>query len=513
MARKSNTTAASHEGGLGAESVSTVEAEARLLLDQLVHLRQAVLDEAQRILSGWQSESVPGREDFHLSASNLAQYLALRHHDLREIQAALRPLGLSSLGRSEAQVMQNLDAVIATLALIAHEDREKFPQHPPADEFGQGARLLEAETHAVLGKTPPNRRVRMMVTLPSEAAQDPTLVRNMLLNGMNIARINCAHDTADDWAKMIAYVRAAENTLGIPCKISMDLGGPKLRTAAIRQPKGNRLKKGDVLLLTADAPKKSSQYPVQVQCTLAAAIARVEVGLPVWFDDGKIGAIVTKRVPQGLVCIVTHASDEGEKLKPDKGVNFPGTNLDLSPLTEKDLQDLDFVVAQTDIINYSFVQSAEDIQLLQAEIAKRNPTRSIALIAKVETARAVENLPAMIAAAGGRQPFGVMIARGDLAVEIGFERMAEIQEEILWVCEAAHVPVVWATQVLETLAKEGRPTRAEMTDAAMAERAECVMLNKGRYILDAMKILDGVLVRMQEHQSKKVAQLRALRSW
>jgi len=107
----------------------------------------------------------------------------------------------------------------------------------------------------------------------------------------------------------------------------------------------------------------------------------------------------------------------------------------------------------------------------------------------------------------------VMIARGDLAVEIGYQRMAEMQEQILWLCEAAHVPVIWATQVLEQLVKKGRPSRAEMSDAALAERAECVMLNKGTYIRDAVTILDDVLRRMADHQLKKTARLRALRSW
>jgi pyruvate kinase len=106
---------------------------------------------------------------------------------------------------------------------------------------------------------------------------------------------------------------------------------------------------------------------------------------------------------------------------------------------------------------------------------------------------------------------GVMIARGDLAVECGWERLAEVQEEILWIAEAAHVPVIWATQVLERLAKEGRPSRAEITDAAMGERAECVMLNKGPHVPLAVRTLDDILRRMQEHQQKKRAMLRPLR--
>ena len=119
----------------------------------------------------------------------------------------------------------------------------------------------------------------------------------------------------------------------------------------------------------------------------------------------------------------------------------------------------------------------------------------------------------MIIYAAGKQPFGVMIARGDLAVEIGYQRLTEIQEEILWLCEAAHVPVIWATQVLESLVKNGAPSRGEMTDAAMSERAECVMLNKGPFIAEAITILDDVLTRMETHQSKKTPQLRALHSW
>jgi len=103
-----------------------------------------------------------------------------------------------------------------------------------------------------------------------------------------------------------------------------------------------------------------------------------------------------------------------------------------------------------------------------------------------------------------------MIARGDLAVECGWERLAELQEEILWLCEAAQVPVIWATQVLEDQAKKGQASRAEISDAAMSQRADCVMLNKGPHILAAIRMLDNILRRMQKHQYKKTAQLGKL---
>ena len=132
------------------------------------------------------------------------------------------------------------------------------------------------------------------------------------------------------------------------------------------------------------------------------------------------------------------------------------------------------------------------------------------ILLKIETRAAFENLPRILLAALHSPPVGVMVARGDLAVEMGFERMAEVQEEILWLCEAAHIPVIWATQVLENLTKKGIPSRAEVTDAAMSARAECVMLNKGPHIVESVRFLGGIHERMKFHQEKKMAMLRKL---
>jgi pyruvate kinase len=153
-----------------------------------------------------------------------------------------------------------------------------------------------------------------------------------------------------------------------------------------------------------------------------------------------------------------------------------------------------------------------DVCRLQDELRQLDAAQ-LGIVLKIENARAFENLPALLLAAMASQRVGVMIARGDLAVEVGFERLAEVQEEIMWACEAAHVPVIWATQVLETMAQTGRPSRAEVTDAAMSVRAECVMLNKGPHILEAIETLDSILSRMGDHQRKKRSMLRRLRSW
>lgn len=190
-------------------------------------------------------------------------------------------------------------------------------------------------------------------------------------------------------------------------------------------------------------------------------------------------------------------------------MNFPDSHLKLPSLTQQDLDILPFVCKHADLIGYSFVRSAEDIKLLQDEVDKNEGKGS--LILKIETPEAVDNLPALLLQGMKRPFFGVMIARGDLAVEIGFERMSEIQEEILWICEAAHVPVIWATQVLETLNKSGVATRSEVTDAAHAAMAECVMVNKGEHIIQVVETLRDILHRSGGHHVKKRYTFRPMR--
>ncbi|NJO57781.1 MAG: hypothetical protein HC836_05225 [Richelia sp. RM2_1_2] len=495
----------------------------QVLLATLQDIRQSVYEEGQQIFSQW--KPYIQRDSLIKSAENLAYYLALRHHDLRTLQAALIPWGLSSLGRIEARVLPNLDAVICTLGAICQVEPNSLPNRPSINSFLEGEYLLRHNTEEVLGQINNQRWVRIMATLPSTTANNYKNIQDLLHKGTNCVRINCAHDSPETWEAMIAYVRRAEAQTGQRCKIMMDLAGSKPRIKRIIAPCGYKhIFPGDSLLLRRELPDLELQNDSnlltpgfwQATCTIPSIIDRLERGANIWIDDGRIGGYVECLTPDGVVLKITHARDKGEKISADKGLNFPDSSLNLSPLTEKDKQDLDFIVAHADIIGYSFVQEVADIELLQQELEARRDKLShhqIALVAKIETPQAIKNLPELIVRAAGKQPFGVMIARGDLAVEIGYQRLVEMQEEILWLCEAAHVPVIWATQVLEQFVKKGVPNRAEMTDAAMAERAECVMLNKGRYQAQAVSILDNVLKRMQEHQSKKTSQLRALHSW
>jgi pyruvate kinase len=533
------------------------------------------------------------------SARNLVHYLALRQRDLRELQERLADIGLSSLGRSESAVAATLDAVLALIGRVTG-----LPAEAPSSSLADGRARLERHTETLWGARRPERAGRILVTLPSEAADDPALVRDLVARGMDAARINCAHDDPQAWAKMIAHVRAANPR----CRILMDLAGPKLRTGALvagpevlhlkpeRSPVGMALRParvwlrprdvadpralplprrflaalsvgdelkltdargakrtfeivgtdgdarlavcwkscwiqtgttlkhgraradvgrlparesalvlrpGDRLVLTRD-PKPGSDG--RIPCTLPEVFAMTRPGERIFFDDGKIAGRVIGASEAEITVEVTHAAG---KLRGDKGINLPDTTLTLPALTEKDLRDLEFICAHADAVGLSFVRRAADVAELHDHLrALGRP--SFAVVLKIETRQAFADLPSLLLEAMRAGPVGVMIARGDLAVESGWERLAEIQEEILWICEAAHAPVVWATQVLERLAHDGQPTRAEITDAAMGERAECVMLNKGPHLRDAVSTLDGILRRMQAHQEKKRSMLRPL---
>ncbi|WP_323843985.1 pyruvate kinase [Microbulbifer magnicolonia] len=600
------------------------------VLRELMAIRADLVSDA-----GSQRQRLAGiHANYRDSARNLLHYLALRRRDLRPLQLRLATLGLSSLGRAESHVLATVDAVLEVLHRLAGRDW----QPPAADQlcvdFASGQRLLAEHTDALLGPATPGRGVRIMVTMPTEAGSDYLLVHDLLEQGMDCMRINCAHDDAATWLRMIEHLRRAERALGRSCRVVMDLGGPKLRTgplepgpAVVRvrprrdsfgrvsaparvwltaegaaqappspadaclpvpsqwlgrlragdrveliDARGSRrsfaiadvtdrgcwaeaakttyivpgttlrrardgdetqarvgdippgdnailLRQGDPLILTRDtepgrpaAADSAGEIltPATIGCTIPAVFDDVRSGDSIWFDDGKIGGVVERLETSRVFVRIRHAGPRGAKLRADKGINLPDSPLRLAALTGKDLEDLAFVARHADVVQLSFANSAADVESLQQHLARLGG-RHPAIVLKIETRRGFECLPDMLLAAMRTPCCGVMIARGDLAVECGFERLAEVQEEILWICEAAHVPVIWATQVLESLARRGMPSRAEITDAAMGHRAECVMLNKGPHMLSALRLLDDILRRMQAHQAKKQAMLRELR--
>ncbi|HSM86361.1 MAG TPA: pyruvate kinase [Candidatus Limnocylindrales bacterium] len=553
------------------------------------------------------------------SAKNVVHYLALRDRLANNLRGRLESAGVFVPDGSD-HVVAGIDRAIKMLQSLRALSNSPFDSGCFGQPLTERKQLIERRTRALLGNKPEERKVRIMVTVPTEAAHDPKFIHDLLEHGMDCMRINCAHDKPEIWSKMISNLQNARHKTGRHCSLLMDIPGPKLRTGPVEPgpqvlkihphrddfgevtaparvwitPAGkgdpapssadaclsvrgewldlvfpgdtiyfedargssrslrvaaaegkNRwaesmrtayivpetelhlsrrdrgalidatatvkniplreqsvhLRLGDTLVVTAASiPGRPAKYddegrilcPATIGITCPEIFADVRPGETIWFDDGKIGGVV-RSVQAGRMAVeITHARAKGENLRADKGVNLPDSDLKLPALTGRDLKILNFIARRADMVGYSFVRDERNLRELHRRLRAAGAGK-LGIVLKIETRRALERLPELLLASIRHGRTGVMIARGDLAVECGFEKLAQIQEQILSLSRTAHIPVIWATQVLETLAKKGMPSRAEMTDVAMASRAQCVMLNKGPYILHAIATLDGLL--------------------
>lgn len=481
------------------------------------------MQEAERQMAPWIEKVQPHYRD---SALNLVHYLCLRTFDLRPVQEQLSAIGISSISHSERYTLTNLKNVRHLLGLLHGEERTTALQGMHLG-YPRSRRRLQEHTLALFGPPTPEAGARVMVTLPSESAADPSLIKDLVSGGVEILRINTGHDHPEAWEAMIRHIRQAEKQYGRKVLLYMDLAGPKIRTGAMAARitrKGRRkeeiihLHEGERLEVWRDLdfgePARFSEEGEllslpRIGITLPELFDQVRVGERLWFDDGKIGGVIEEALPHCWRVRITMAGPDGARLRAGKGVNLPDSNLLLPSLTAEDRATLPLAARHADMLGYSFVQFPEDVAALRQALADLG-REEVAIILKIETRRAFNQLPWLLLE-GMRHPrLGVMIARGDLAVELGWSRIAEVQEEITWLCEAAHIPYIWATQILETLARTGLATRAEITDAVAAVRAECAMLNKGPFILKAVRTLRKINDRMQGHQDKKRPALRPL---
>ncbi len=230
----------------------------------------------------------------------------------------------------------------------------------------------------------------------------------------------------------------------------------------------------------------------------------------VYIDDGKIKLRVIEQREDELLCRVERANINGTVIKEEKGINFPDSYLDIAAITEDDKENLQHIVGFADIIGISFTQTQKDVQTLK-ELLKDN--EHIAIVTKIETNQGVHNLPHILSALSSWRNGAVMVARGDLAIEVGFENLAAVQGEIFDLCEAAHTPVIYATQILENLMKKNLPSRAEIIDASISHRADCVMLNKGPFTQRTIDILEKIIASMQPNFYKSQPLLSPTHAW
>jgi len=466
-------------------------ADIRALLDQCSEREASIAPAADALPVAWRR-----------SAANLAHYLALRATDHSRLQAELVRNGLSSLSRREAHVMPTLDAVERALAAMCGV----APDEPRARmTIDDGAQLLARHASELL-ETPLPHMTRIVVTIPPWAAGKVDFMRSLIDAGMDVARINASHGDPAQWQASIDALRTAAAAAGRRIPVCVDLAGPKVRTGVCADGP-IPLVAGDTLTLhaadgtTVLATKRVAVRPREV-------VEHVKPGDRVLFDDGNIrGRCTAVDRAKGEATVAIEAVRAGAwPLKDRKGVNVPDTDMPIAALTDEDLVTLDFVVGHVDIVAMSFVRSATDIADLHRAIEARTQ-RTIGVVAKVETPQACRALPEILLELMKCPPCGVMLARGDLGVEIGFEHLPEAQDEILALCEAAHVPVIWATQVLESMTEHGFPTRGEVTDAADAARADAIMLGIGPFMVDTVRFVEDLLARTQVRRARSRALL------
>ncbi|WP_338488809.1 pyruvate kinase [Ruoffia tabacinasalis] len=453
------------------------------------------------------------RNDFRESARNLFAYLALRRRDIRSLQADLSSWGLSSLGRLESRTLFTLESVIRRLGNTIGKDMDI--EEPESKQSTAGRDRLAQNTQLFFGDAPKERNTRIMVTMPTEASEDKALLRELIESGMNVARINAAHDNEKTWKAMIDNIHEVAEELDKKVKILIDIAGPKIRTEWVfTKFKKPKVKAGDLVRMTKDytnLPPLDNVIKVTVGCSIPQIFEQLSIDDPILIDDGSIELEVKEIGESEALLLVKRVRGGSVRIKAEKGLNFPETEFDIDILTDEDREAIHFAVEHADMIGCSFIRTTDDIEEIQAEIEKSDrPLSDVPLTLKIETVQAMNNLPEVILKAGSRNPVSVMIARGDLAVESGYVRLAELQQEILWICEASDTPVIWGTEVMASMLDEGIPSRAEVTDAAEGSRSECVMLNKGSYMSDTVQMLNDILIKMEEHQYKKTPTLRSL---
>ena len=322
---------------------------------------------------------------------------------------------------------------------------------------------------------------------------DKIILKELIAGGMNVARFNFSHGSYEEHAERIALVRQVSEQLGIPVALMLDTKGPEIRTGLLKDGKKVSLEQGKEFTLYTEE-REGDETGCSI--TYQQLVYDVRKGDTILIDDGLIGLEVQRVSADKIECIIKNGGELGER----KGVNVPNVKIHLPGVTQKDREDILFGIEQgVDYIAASFVRNSDCIMDIR-EILEDNHGRDIGIIAKIENAEGVENIDESLDAADG-----IMVARGDLGVEIPADQVPHIQKKIIHKCNRKCKPVVTATQMLDSMIRNPRPTRAEAGDVANAiyDGSDAIMLSgetaMGKYPVEAVRMMAKIAETTEAH--------------
>ncbi len=337
-----------------------------------------------------------------------------------------------------------------------------------------------------------NRRTKIVCTIgPSCNSKEG--IENLVLHGMNVARLNFSHGTHKEHAIVIKHIRDIAKKLKYSIPILMDLQGPKIRVGTMKNG-GQVLKTDSIVSITGESVQGT---PSKIPIDYKNLVKEAEVGNTILLDDGLLEFEITEKTEKGLKARVV----VGGLLKSRKGVNLPNVNISIPALTEKDIKDIEFGIEQdVDFIALSFVRSAKDIRDIVSRV--RSAGSQAAIIAKIEKPEALDVIDEII-----EECDGIMVARGDLGIEIPTEKVPIVQKSLIEKCRMAGKPIITATQMLDSMINNPRPTRAESSDVANAviDGTDAVMLSgetaAGKYPMEAVNVMNRICKHVEENRS------------
>lgn len=337
-----------------------------------------------------------------------------------------------------------------------------------------------------------NEKKTKIVCTIGPASESKEMIRELILNGMDVARLNFSHGSHEEHLQKINTIKEVREELGIPIAILLDTKGPEIRTKSLKDEESVYLEEGSTFTLTTEDVIGDE---TKVSVTYDNLCDEVEVGTTVLIDDGLIDLTVKEIKENEVVCVVVSGGELGNK----KGINIPNSHLNLPPITNKDREDIYFGINQgIDFIAASFVRNAEAVNEIREILNDSNS--DIAIISKVENREGIDNIDEIIEASDG-----IMVARGDLGVEIAPEELPFIQKQIIKKCNEQFKPVITATQMLDSMIRNPRPTRAEASDVANSiyDGTDAIMLSgetaMGKHPIESIKMMVKIAQETELH--------------